>query len=122
MLGLDGKKIIFLMFFFLSYSSMYFHRYLQWKWLERQPVTYKTFRMYRVLGKGGFGEVCAFQSRVSGTFTRVSGFSLFWAQHFWFLQTQKFFNLIIWVLVGFGFFLVKFVPANFEFRVRFLGI
>ena len=42
---------------------MYFHRYLQWKWLERQPVTYKTFRMYRVLGKGGFGEVCACQSR-----------------------------------------------------------
>ena len=31
--------------------SMYFHRYLQWKYLERQPVTYKTFRMYRVLGK-----------------------------------------------------------------------
>ena len=30
--------------------SMYFHRYLQWKYLERQPVTYKTFRMYRVLG------------------------------------------------------------------------
>jgi len=47
-------------------NSMYFHRYLQWKWLERQPVTYKTFRMYRVLGKGGFGEVCACQSRVSG--------------------------------------------------------
>lgn len=41
--------------------SMYFHRYLQWKWLEAQPVTYKTFRMYRVLGKGGFGEVCACQ-------------------------------------------------------------
>ena len=31
--------------------SMYFHRYLQWKYLERQQVTYKTFRMYRVLGK-----------------------------------------------------------------------
>ena len=31
--------------------SMYFHRYLQWKNLERTPVTYKTFRMYRVLGK-----------------------------------------------------------------------
>lgn len=47
-------------------SSMYFHRYLQWKWLERQPVTYKTFRMYRVLGKGGFGEVCACQTRSTG--------------------------------------------------------
>ncbi|CAG9819263.1 unnamed protein product [Phaedon cochleariae] len=26
-------------------GSMYFHRYLQWKWLEAQPVTYKTFRI-----------------------------------------------------------------------------
>ena len=32
-------------------TSMYFHRYLQWIYLERQPITYKTFRMYRVLGK-----------------------------------------------------------------------
>ena len=30
---------------------MYFNRYLQWIWLERQAITYKTFRMYRVLGK-----------------------------------------------------------------------
>ncbi len=34
--------------------SMYFHRYLQWKYLERQPITYKTFRMYRVLGESFF--------------------------------------------------------------------
>ncbi|KAL7636479.1 UNVERIFIED_CONTAM: hypothetical protein RMT77_013254 [Armadillidium vulgare] len=47
-------------------NSMHFHRYLQWKWLESQPVTYKTFRMYRVLGKGGFGEVCACQVRATG--------------------------------------------------------
>lgn len=47
-------------------NTMYFHRYLQWKWLEAQPVTYKTFRMYRVLGKGGFGEVCACQVRATG--------------------------------------------------------
>lgn len=47
-------------------NSMFFHRYLQWKWLESQPVTYKTFRMYRVLGKGGFGEVCACQVRATG--------------------------------------------------------
>lgn len=47
-------------------KSMYFHRYLQWKWLETQPITYKTFRMYRVLGKGGFGEVCACQVRATG--------------------------------------------------------
>ncbi|XP_040570439.1 G protein-coupled receptor kinase 2 [Lepeophtheirus salmonis] len=47
-------------------DSMYFDRYLQWISLERANVTYKTFRMYRVLGKGGFGEVCACQSRATG--------------------------------------------------------
>lgn len=40
---------------------MYFHRYLQWKWLEKRPVDKNTFRLYRILGKGGFGEVCACQ-------------------------------------------------------------
>uniref|UniRef100_UPI00358F84FF G protein-coupled receptor kinase 5-like isoform X1 n=1 Tax=Myxine glutinosa TaxID=7769 RepID=UPI00358F84FF len=45
---------------------MYFLRFLQWKWLERQPVTKNTFRQYRVLGKGGFGEVCACQVRATG--------------------------------------------------------
>ncbi|XP_041370910.1 G protein-coupled receptor kinase 5-like isoform X2 [Gigantopelta aegis] len=47
-------------------ESMYMKRYLQWKWLESQPVTKNTFRMYRVLGKGGFGEVCACQVRATG--------------------------------------------------------
>ncbi|XP_074640267.1 G protein-coupled receptor kinase 5-like [Tubulanus polymorphus] len=47
-------------------DSMYFKRYLQWKWLESQPITKNTFRMYRVLGKGGFGEVCACQVRATG--------------------------------------------------------
>ena len=42
-------------------KTPYFHRYLQWKWLERRPVDKHVFRMYRVLGKGGFGEVCACQ-------------------------------------------------------------
>ncbi|KAJ3604039.1 hypothetical protein NHX12_028780 [Muraenolepis orangiensis] len=42
-------------------SSMHFDRFLQWKMLERQPITKDTFRQYRVLGKGGFGEVCACQ-------------------------------------------------------------
>ncbi|KAK1333426.1 hypothetical protein QTO34_005810 [Cnephaeus nilssonii] len=52
---------------FLEYlDSMYFDRFLQWKWLERQPVTKNTFRQYRVLGKGGFGEVCACQVRATG--------------------------------------------------------
>ncbi|XP_053528312.1 G protein-coupled receptor kinase 4 [Artibeus jamaicensis] len=47
-------------------DSPYFSRFLQWKWLERQPVTKKTFKQYRVLGKGGFGEVCACQVRATG--------------------------------------------------------
>ncbi|XP_031294246.2 G protein-coupled receptor kinase 4 isoform X2 [Camelus dromedarius] len=47
-------------------GSSYFSRFLQWKWLERQPVRKNTFRYYRVLGKGGFGEVCACQVRATG--------------------------------------------------------
>ncbi|XP_076103818.1 G protein-coupled receptor kinase 5-like isoform X2 [Mytilus galloprovincialis] len=47
-------------------ESLFFKRYLQWKYLEQQPVTKNTFRMYRVLGKGGFGEVCACQVRATG--------------------------------------------------------
>ncbi|XP_068601079.1 G protein-coupled receptor kinase 6 isoform X2 [Brachionichthys hirsutus] len=47
-------------------DSPYYDRFLQWKWLERQPVTKSTFRQYRVLGKGGFGEVCACQVRATG--------------------------------------------------------
>uniref|UniRef100_A0A8D0ARQ2 G protein-coupled receptor kinase n=1 Tax=Sander lucioperca TaxID=283035 RepID=A0A8D0ARQ2_SANLU len=52
---------------FLDYqNSMFFDRFLQWKMLERQPITKDTFRQYRVLGKGGFGEVCACQVRATG--------------------------------------------------------
>ncbi|XP_048876015.1 G protein-coupled receptor kinase 5-like isoform X2 [Brienomyrus brachyistius] len=52
---------------FVDYQdSMYFDRFLQWKMLERQPITKDTFRQYRVLGKGGFGEVCACQVRATG--------------------------------------------------------
>jgi G protein-coupled receptor kinase len=47
-------------------NSKYFLRFLQWKTLESRTVTAKTFRMYRVLGKGGFGEVCACQVRATG--------------------------------------------------------
>ncbi|KAM9368677.1 LOW QUALITY PROTEIN: G protein-coupled receptor kinase 5-like [Phaethornis superciliosus] len=46
-------------------DSMYFDRFLQWKYLERQSVTKDTFRQYRILGKGGFGEVCACQVRAT---------------------------------------------------------
>ncbi|XP_060764549.1 G protein-coupled receptor kinase 5 isoform X2 [Neoarius graeffei] len=47
-------------------KSMYFDRFLQWKMVERNPVTRNTFREYRILGTGGFGEVCACQVRASG--------------------------------------------------------
>ncbi|XP_053317856.1 G protein-coupled receptor kinase 6 [Spea bombifrons] len=47
-------------------DSVYYNRFLQWKWLERSPATKNTFRQYRVLGKGGFGEVCACQVRATG--------------------------------------------------------
>uniref|UniRef100_A0A8C5LZT9 G protein-coupled receptor kinase n=1 Tax=Leptobrachium leishanense TaxID=445787 RepID=A0A8C5LZT9_9ANUR len=47
-------------------DSLYYNRFLQWKSLERVPVTKNTFRQYRVLGKGGFGEVCACQVRATG--------------------------------------------------------
>uniref|UniRef100_A0A8C5VPA4 G protein-coupled receptor kinase n=1 Tax=Microcebus murinus TaxID=30608 RepID=A0A8C5VPA4_MICMU len=47
-------------------ESSYYSQFLQWKLLERQPVTKNTFRHYRVLGRGGFGEVCACQVRATG--------------------------------------------------------
>lgn len=52
---------------FMQYQeSMFFDRFLQWKMLERQPITKHTFRQYRLLGKGGFGEVWACQVRATG--------------------------------------------------------
>ncbi|KAF7212269.1 rhodopsin kinase GRK1 [Nothobranchius furzeri] len=50
--------------FFLE--SMYLKRFLQWKWLEMQPVGEDWFLDFRVLGKGGFGEVSACQMRATG--------------------------------------------------------
>uniref|UniRef100_A0A8C5GKJ4 G protein-coupled receptor kinase n=1 Tax=Gouania willdenowi TaxID=441366 RepID=A0A8C5GKJ4_GOUWI len=47
-------------------DSLYFDRFLQWKMLERQPITKHGFRQYRVLGKGGFGEVWACQVKATG--------------------------------------------------------
>lgn len=43
-----------------------FSIYINEQFICSQPVTAKTFRMYRVLGKGGFGEVCACQVRATG--------------------------------------------------------
>lgn len=47
-------------------ESMYFKRFLQWKWLEMQPVGEDWFLDFRVLGKGGFGEVSACQMKATG--------------------------------------------------------
>lgn len=47
-------------------DSMYFLRYIQFKWLESQPVTEDWFMDFRVLGKGGFGEVHACQMKATG--------------------------------------------------------
>lgn len=50
--------------FFLE--SMYLKRFLQWKWLEMQPMGEDWFLDFRVLGKGGFGEVSACQMKATG--------------------------------------------------------
>lgn len=47
-------------------SSMYFLRYVQFKWLEGQSVSEDWFMEFRVLGKGGFGEVHACQMKATG--------------------------------------------------------
>ncbi|EMP25223.1 Rhodopsin kinase [Chelonia mydas] len=47
-------------------GSLFFSRFLQFKWLEGQSVTEEWFLDFRVLGKGGFGEVCACQMRATG--------------------------------------------------------
>ncbi|KJE96608.1 G protein-coupled receptor kinase 4 [Capsaspora owczarzaki ATCC 30864] len=47
-------------------ASHWYSRLLQWKWLSRRPVDRDSFRFYRVLGKGGFGEVHACQKRDTG--------------------------------------------------------
>ncbi|KAM6986240.1 rhodopsin kinase GRK1-like [Aplochiton taeniatus] len=50
--------------FFLE--SMYLKRFLQWKWMETQPMNDDWFLDFRVLGKGGFGEVFACQMKATG--------------------------------------------------------
>lgn len=47
-------------------ETMYFKRFLQWKWLEMQPMSEEWFLDFRVLGKGGFGEVSACQMKGTG--------------------------------------------------------
>ncbi|XP_010985952.2 rhodopsin kinase GRK1 [Camelus dromedarius] len=47
-------------------GSLHFLRFLQWKWLEAQPMGEDWFLDFRVLGRGGFGEVSACQMKASG--------------------------------------------------------
>ncbi|XP_006627541.2 rhodopsin kinase GRK1b [Lepisosteus oculatus] len=47
-------------------GSLYFLRFVQFKWLEAQAVTEEWFMDFRVLGKGGFGEVHACQMKATG--------------------------------------------------------
>uniref|UniRef100_A0A8D0F678 G protein-coupled receptor kinase n=1 Tax=Strix occidentalis caurina TaxID=311401 RepID=A0A8D0F678_STROC len=47
-------------------ASPEFGRFVQFKWLEGQEVGAEAFVDFRVLGKGGFGEVCACQRRATG--------------------------------------------------------
>ncbi|XP_068124206.1 rhodopsin kinase GRK1 [Hyperolius riggenbachi] len=47
-------------------ESKCFSRFLQWKWLEAQPIGEDWFMDFRILGKGGFGEVSASQMRATG--------------------------------------------------------
>ncbi|XP_035531956.1 rhodopsin kinase GRK1-like [Morone saxatilis] len=47
-------------------ESLFLKRYLQWKWLEMQPMDADWFLDFRVLGKGGFGEVSACQMKATG--------------------------------------------------------
>ncbi|KAM6441936.1 rhodopsin kinase GRK7 [Liasis olivaceus] len=47
-------------------ASPFYEKFLQWKSYERQPISEKFFEEFRVLGKGGFGEVCAVQVKSTG--------------------------------------------------------
>ncbi|KAM5293071.1 rhodopsin kinase GRK7 [Ctenodactylus gundi] len=47
-------------------ASPFYDKFLQWKLFEMQPVSEKYFTEFRVLGKGGFGEVCAVQVKNTG--------------------------------------------------------
>ncbi|KAK5860814.1 hypothetical protein PBY51_022270 [Eleginops maclovinus] len=47
-------------------ESLFLKRFLQWKWLEMQPMDADWFLDFRVLGKGGFGEVSACQMKATG--------------------------------------------------------
>ncbi|KAM3875355.1 rhodopsin kinase grk7-b [Diretmus argenteus] len=48
-------------------KSPFFEKFLQWKEFEKQQkISDKYFYEFRILGKGGFGEVCAVQVKLTG--------------------------------------------------------
>ncbi|XP_034024825.1 rhodopsin kinase grk7-b [Thalassophryne amazonica] len=47
-------------------KSPFFYRFLQWKEYEKQNISAKYFYEFRILGRGGFGEVCALQVKTTG--------------------------------------------------------
>ncbi|XP_041033374.1 rhodopsin kinase grk7-a-like [Carcharodon carcharias] len=47
-------------------NSPFFTKFLQWKKFEQEPISEKYFYQFRILGKGGFGEVCAIQVKTTG--------------------------------------------------------
>uniref|UniRef100_A0A7N8X834 G protein-coupled receptor kinase n=1 Tax=Mastacembelus armatus TaxID=205130 RepID=A0A7N8X834_9TELE len=47
-------------------ESPFFYRFLQWKEYEKQKISNRYFYEFRILGKGGFGEVCAVQVKQTG--------------------------------------------------------
>ncbi|XP_072317903.1 rhodopsin kinase grk7-b [Eucyclogobius newberryi] len=52
---------------FLDYlESPFYYKFLQWKEYEKQPIGSKYFYEFRILGRGGFGEVCAVQVKYTG--------------------------------------------------------
>ena len=59
---MEQNVFLFLFLFFVFFLSFN----INISFFNREPVTKNTFRMYRVLGKGGFGEVCACQVRATG--------------------------------------------------------
>ncbi|KAM6946104.1 LOW QUALITY PROTEIN: rhodopsin kinase grk7-b [Aplochiton taeniatus] len=47
-------------------ASPFFDMFLRWKEYERRTICEKYFYEFRTLGKGGFGEVCAVQVKITG--------------------------------------------------------
>jgi len=64
-------------------ESYYFKRYLQWKYLERAPVSEKLFRFYSYLGLGTFGPVSALWTKCHW---------ILMCRHFWKVISECYFS------------------------------